>query len=131
MNSLSRKVQPMHKLQTLNWQYGASDDLLQPPMVDMRDLADREDLFLKQYRKLGPVFRVPRPGKTPLTVLVGPEMNVFFARYGNELFTTGKHWEDFNTNIGGSGFSEMRDGEANRQRRAQSSKSWSRARVLD
>lgn len=120
----------MNKQGTLTWQNEASEDTPPPPMVDLRDLADRKDLFLKQYRKLGPIFRLPRPGK-PLTVLVGHEANVFVARYENEFFTTREHWEDFNTNIGGTSFSEVRDGQANRQRRAQSSKNWSRARILD
>jgi len=121
----------MNKQETLTWQSGASDDTPPPPMVDLRDLVDRDQLFLKQYRKLGPVFRLPRPDKPPLTVLVGPQANVFVARYESGFFTTREHWEDFNTNIGGSSFSDVRNGQANRQRRAQSSKSWSRARVLD
>ncbi|HEX6554830.1 MAG TPA: cytochrome P450 [Ktedonobacteraceae bacterium] len=121
----------MNKPETLTWQSGASDNTPPPPMVDRGDLIDRDQLFLKQYRKLGSVFRIPRPDKPPLTVLVGPEANVFVARYENEFFTTRGHWEDFNTNIGGNSFSEVRDGQANRQRRAQSSKIWSRARVLD
>jgi len=121
----------MNKQETLTWQSGASDDTPPPPMVDLRDLVDRDQLFLKQYRKLGPVFRIPRLDKPLLTILVGPEANVFVARYESEFFTTREHWEDFNTNISGTSFSEVRDGQANRQRRAQSSKSWSRARVLD
>lgn len=121
----------MNMQEALTWQNEASDDTPPPPMVDLRDLVDRDQLFLKQYRKLGPIFRIPRPDKSPLTILVGPEANVFVARYESEFFTTREHWEDFNTNIGGTSFSEVRDGQANRQRRAQSSKSWSRVRVLD
>ena len=78
----------MNKPETLTWQSGASDDTPPPPMVDRRDLVERDQLFLKQYRKLGSVFRIPRPDKPPLTVLVGPEANVFVARYENEFFTT-------------------------------------------
>jgi len=44
----------MNKQETLTWQSGASDDTPPPPMVDLRDLLDRDQLFLKQYRKLGP-----------------------------------------------------------------------------
>jgi cytochrome P450 len=117
--------------QALIWQSGASDDTPPPPMVDVRDLADRDQLFLKQYRKLGPVFRIPQPGKPPLTVLAGPQANVFVARYESEFFSTQEHWEDFNTNIGGSSYSQVREGQAHRQIRAQGSKLWSRARVLD
>jgi cytochrome P450 len=121
----------MTELETLSWQSRSSDDTPLPPMVDPRDLIERDQLFLKQYRKLGPVFRIPRPEKPPLTVLVGPQANVFVDEYESEFFTTRQHWEDFNKNVGGISFSEVRDGQANRQRRAQSSKNWSRARVLD
>jgi hypothetical protein len=120
----------MTELETLSWQSGSSDDTPPPPMVDPRDLIDKDQLFLKQYRRLGPVFRISRPEKPPLTVLVGPQINVFVDEYESEFFTTRQHWEDFNKNIGGLSFSEVRDGQANRQRRVQISKSWSRARVL-
>jgi hypothetical protein len=49
-------------------------------MVDSCDLLDRDRLFFEQYRKLGPVFRIPRPEMPPLTVLVGPQANVFVDR---------------------------------------------------
>ena len=65
-----------------------------------------------------------------LTVLAGPEINVFMARYEDEFFSTREQWEDFDAVLG-SKMAETRDGQANRQRRAQSSKSYSRARVLD
>jgi cytochrome P450 len=120
----------MNEQQTLSWQSGSSDETPPPPMVDPRDLMDREHLFLKQYRKLGPVFRIPRPDKPPLTVLAGPQANVFVDRYESEFFTTREHWEVFDKHIT-SGMAEARDGAANRQRRAQSSKHWSRARVVD
>jgi hypothetical protein len=69
----------VNRQDTLIWQNEASEDIPPPPMVNLRDLVDREQLFLKQYRKLGPIFRIPRPGKL-LTVLAGPEANVFVAR---------------------------------------------------
>ena len=55
----------MNKPETLTGQSGASDDTPPPPMVDRRDLVERDQLFLKQYRKLGPVFRIPRLDKPP------------------------------------------------------------------
>src|SRR5258708_6524068 len=115
--------------ETLAWQPGTTAETPLPPLVDPHDLTEAEDLFLQQYQKLGPVFRIPRQNKI-LTVLAGPEINVFMARYEDEFFSTREQWEDFDAVLG-SKIAEARDGQANRQRRAQSSKSYSRARVLD
>src|SRR5262249_18100993 len=120
----------MNEQEALRWQSGSSDDTPLPPLVDPRDLVNRDRLFLGQYRKLGPVFRIPRPDKPPLVVLAGPQAIVFVARHESEFFTTREHWQDFDQNIG-STISEARDGPANRQRRAQTSRVWSRARVVD
>ena len=66
--------------ETLAWQPGTTAETPLPPQVDPNDLAGGEDPFLRHYQKLGPVFRVPRHNKM-LTVLAGPEINVFMARY--------------------------------------------------
>jgi cytochrome P450 len=120
----------MNQQETLCWQSGSSDDTPPPPLVDPRDMVNRDHSILEQYRKLGPVFRLPRPDKPPLVVLAGPQVNVFVARHESEFFTTREHWQDFDQNMG-STISEARDGPANRQRRAQTSRVWSRARVVD
>jgi cytochrome P450 len=120
----------MSNQETLTWQPGTTEETPLPPLVDPRDLTGQDNHILQQYRKLGPVFRLPRPGK-PLTVLAGPEANVFMARHEDEFFTTREQWEDFDTVLGTGGIATARDGQANRQRRAHSSKSYSRARVLD
>ena len=120
----------MNEQEALSWQSGSSDHTPLPPLVDPSDLVDRDQLFLEHYRKLGPVFRIPRPDKPPLVVLAGPQANVFVAGHESEFFTTREHWQDFDQNIG-STISEARDGPANRQRRAQTSRVWSRARVVD
>lgn len=112
------------------WQEGVAAETPAPPTVDLRDLADGERLFLKQYQKLGPIFRLSGPNK-PLIVMAGPAVNVFVARHEDEFFTTSEHWKDFYEVIGAEGIADSRDGQANRMRRAQSSKSYSRARVLD
>ena len=86
------------------------------------------------YRTYGPVFCLPRPGRAPQIILAGPEINVFMARHEDEFFTTGEQWEQFDAMISQqprSGMTEARDGEANRRRRAQSSRQWYRARILD
>src|SRR5258706_5472325 len=115
--------------ETLAWQPGTTEETPLPPLVDPSDLKGADALFLRHYQKLGPVFRVPRHNKT-LTVLAGPEINIFMARYEDEFFSTREQWEDFDAVLG-SKMAAARDGQANRQRRAQSSKSYSRARVLD
>ena len=120
----------MNQQAPLRWRSGSSDDTPVPPLVDPRDLVTSDQLFLEQYRKLGPVFRIPRPDKPPLTVLAGPPANVFVDHYASEFFTTRAHWQEFDQNIGSTIF-EARDGAANRQRRAQTSRIWSRARVVD
>lgn len=73
----------MSNQETIIWKSGVTDAPL-PPMVDPRDMTNISRLFVAQYRKLGPIFRLPRPGK-PLTVLVGPDANVFMARYEDEF----------------------------------------------
>jgi cytochrome P450 len=120
----------MNEQETLSWKSGSTDDTPAPPIVDPRDLLNRDQLFLEQYRKLGPVYRIPRAEKQPLTVLVGPQANVFVDRYESEFFTTREHWQDFDEKIGSS-MAEARDGPANRRRRARTSKTMSRARVVD
>ena len=85
--------------ETLTWQPGTTEETPLPPLVDPRDLAGRDHLFLRQYRKLGPVFRIPRSNK-PLTVLAGPEANVFVTRYEDEFFSTREQWEDFDAVLG-------------------------------
>lgn len=119
----------MHNQETVPWQSGVTDAPL-PPMVDPRDMGNASRLFVEQYQKLGPIFRLPRPGK-PLTVLAGPDANTFVARYEDEFFTTRKPWEDFDMFMENGGMGNARNEEDNRQRRTRSSRSYSRARVLD
>jgi cytochrome P450 len=120
----------MKSLAVLSWQSGSTDETPLPPLVDPREVRDRNQLFLEQYQKLGPVYRIPRPDTAPLTVLAGPQANVFVDQHGSEFFTTREHWQDFDRSIG-STISDARDGAANRQRRAQTSRIWSRARVVE
>jgi len=118
---------------TLLWESGQSAAPL-PPLVDLSDVTQEEQPMVSLYRTYGPVFRLPQPGQEPRIVLAGPEINVFLARHEDEFFTTGEQWEQFDAMISqkpSSGMTEARDGEANRKRRAQSSRHWSRARILD
>lgn len=115
------------------WEPGASTAPL-PPLADYSCVTQEEQPMVSLYRIYGPVIQLPRPGQTPRIILAGPEINVFMARHEDEFFTTGEQWEQFDAMISQqprSGMTEARDGEANRRRRAQSSRQWSRARILD
>jgi cytochrome P450 len=123
----------MTEQQTLLWEPGANAAPL-PPLADVAAVTREEQPLVALYRTYGPVFRLPRPGQAPWIILAGPEINVFMARHEDEFFTTGEQWEQFDAMISQkprSGMTEARDGEANRRRRVQSSRQWSRVRILD
>jgi len=123
----------MTEQHTLLWEPGAGTAPL-PPLADPSRVTQEEQPLVALYRTYGPVFRLARPGREPQIILAGPEINVFMARHEDEFFTTGEQWEQFDAMISQqprSGMTEARDGEANRKRRAQNSRRWSRARMLD
>ena len=123
----------MTEQHTLLWEPGASAAPL-PPLADSARVAREEQPLVSLYRTHGPVFQLPQPGQAPRIILAGPEINVFMARHEDEFFTTGEQWEQFDAMISQrpkGGMTEARDGKANRSRRAQSSRQWSRARILD
>jgi len=118
---------------TLLWESGPSSAPL-PPLVDLSGVTQEEQPNVSLYRAYGPVFRLPQPGQKPRVILAGSEINVFMARHENEFFSTREQWEQFDAMISQrprGGMTEARDGEANRKRRAQSSRHWSRACILD
>ena len=123
----------MSEQHMLLWEPGSGAAPL-PPLVDLSGVAQEEQPMVSLYRTYGPVFRLPQAGQALRTTLAGPEINVFMARHEDEFFTTGEQWEQFDAMISQqpkSGMTEARDGEVNRRRRAQSSRHWSRARILD
>ncbi len=123
----------MTEQHTLLWEPGPSAAPL-PPLVDLSGVTQEEQPLVSLYRTYGPVFCLPHPGQEPRIILAGPEINVFLARHEDEFFTTGEQWEQFDAMISqkpSSRMTEARDGEANRRRRAQSSRHWSRARILN
>src|SRR5579859_315398 len=122
----------MAEQQTLQWESGVISAPL-PPMASLQEVSREERPFVALYRIYGPVFRLPQAGKEPLTVLAGTEANIFMARHEDEFFSTREHWEKFDATITQkqSSMTEARDGAANRKRRAESSRQWSRARILD
>ena len=123
----------MTEQHTILWERGPSAAPL-PPLVDLSGVTQEEQPHVSLYRTYGPVFRLPQPRQEPRIILAGSEINVFLARHEDEFFTTREQWEQFDAMISqkpSSGMTEARDGEANRKRRAQSSRHWSRARILD
>lgn len=116
------------------WQLGTSDASL-PPMVPMNQATfhQKDDsslkFYLEQYQTYGPIFRVPRQDR-PLTVLAGPDANVFVARFGTEILSEKAFWQEFDKEYAGKELGG-REGDANRQRRALLSRSYSRGRILD
>ncbi len=122
----------MDKQETLLWESGVTDAPL-PPLADAQDVNNATDPFLELYQKLGPIYRLARQDEKPLVVLAGAEANAFTSRYGDEFFVSAELWKEFNNAMGGmvGGMATMRDGEANRKRRAKTSRDYSRAKVLD
>ncbi len=123
----------MTEQHTILWERGPSAAPL-PPLVDLSGVTQEEQPHVSLYRTYGPVFRLPQPRQEPRIILAGSEINVFLARHEDEFFTTREQWEQFDAMFSqkpSSGMTEARDGEANRKRRAQSSRHWSRARILD
>ncbi|MBO0795804.1 MAG: cytochrome P450 [Ktedonobacteraceae bacterium] len=123
----------MDRQQTFSWDEAISGAPL-PPLVDPPGGIPHEHPLVHCYRAYGPIFRTQGAGSEPQTILAGPEANVFMARHEDEFFTTREHWQQFDAVISQGSESSLtaaRDGEANRQRRARSSREWSRARVLD
>ena len=59
---------------------------------------DAEAFLLKQYRSLGPIFRVGAFGRR-FVVLAGPEANRLLAR-GNAHFRTFEVWQRFDADVG-------------------------------
>lgn len=113
--------------QGTNWQIGTSDAPL-PPMVANENAVRNVKFYVEHYEKYGPIFRVSRPDK-PLTVLAGPEANVFMAKEGDEVLNEKQFWQDFDQEY--SGREVGRQGQANRMRRAMVSHGYARGRILE
>jgi len=97
-------------------------------MVASENAVRNVKFYVEQYEKYGPIFRVSRSDK-PLTVLAGPEANVFMAREGDEVLNEKQFWQDFDQEY--SGQEVGREGQANRMRRAMVSHGYARGRILE
>ena len=80
---------------------------------------DIRAFLTREYQRLGPVFRV-RAFKRSLTVLAGPEANMFMVKKGRIHLRSGAAWRDFATELGAERVSIGMDGpEHDRMRNAQ------------
>ena len=80
---------------------------------------DIRTFLTREYQRLGPVFRV-RAFKRRLTVLAGPEANMFMVKKGRTHLRSGAAWRDFATELGAERVSIGMDGpEHDRMRNAQ------------
>lgn len=116
----------MNQPTTIIWQLGTSNAPL-PPVVSLETADESLRFYLEHYQTHGPIFQIPYPDRQ-VTVLAGPEANFFVARESTEVLGHQMFWKDFdkayaNRDLG-------RAGEANRQRRAMVSRSYSRGRIL-
>lgn len=114
----------------LAWSSGVEPGTPPPPDIVDVDLSEASRFFLRQYERLGPVYRLPLANRT-LTVLAGPAANVFVARHGDRFFTTKEFWSEFDNAMERPDLNDVRDGEANRQQRASKTRSFSRRHVVD
>ncbi len=60
---------------------------------------DLRAYLTREYQRLGPVFRV-RAFRRNLTVLAGPEANMFLVREGRTHLRSAEAWRDFETELG-------------------------------
>ena len=59
---------------------------------------DPNEFLLRQYRNLGPVFRIRAPGRN-MVVIAGPEANLFMKKAGTFLRLK-ETWIDYNREVG-------------------------------
>ena len=70
----------------------------------------------REYQRLGPVFRV-RAFKRRITVLAGPEANMFMVKEGRTHLRSAEAWRDFETELGaGRAVTSMDGAEHDRMR---------------
>ena len=60
---------------------------------------DMIEFLLRQYRLLGPVFRIRSPGRRYI-VMAGPSANQFMIHRGKECFRSADVWHDFSNALG-------------------------------
>ena len=91
------------------------------------DLAGDVRAYLtREYQQLGPVFRV-RAFKRTITVLAGPEANLFLVKEGRTHLRSAEAWRDFETELGAGRAVTSMDGAEHDRMRAGMKRGYSRA----
>ena len=80
----------------------------------------------REYQRLGPVFRV-RAFKRTITVLAGPEANLFLVKDGRTHLRSAEAWRDFATELGAERAVMSMDGAEHDRMRAGMKRWYSRA----
>ena len=80
----------------------------------------------REYRRLGPVFRV-RAFRRRITVLAGPEANLFLVKDGRTHLRSAEAWRDFETELGAGRAMTSMDGAEHDRMRAGMKRGYSRA----
>ena len=80
----------------------------------------------REYQRLGPVFRV-RAFKRRITVLAGPEANLFLVKDGRTHLRSAEAWRDFETELGAGRAVTSMDGAEHDRMRAGLKRGYSRA----
>ena len=80
----------------------------------------------REYQRLGPVFRV-RAFNRRLTVLAGPEANLFLVKDGRTHLRSAEAWRDFETELGAGRAVTSMDGAEHDRMRAGLKRGYSRA----
>ena len=80
----------------------------------------------REYQRLGPVFRV-RAFKRKITVLAGPEANLFLVKDGRTHLRSAEAWRDFETELGAGRAVTSMDGAEHDRMRAGLKRGYSRA----
>ncbi len=109
--------------QTITWESGTG---AAPPPPEARglpvlgsalDFLNRPmELFLENYRSLGPIFRI-RALNQNYVVLAGLEANLFLAQAGEEYLTSEPLFGDFAREMGAENFTVALDGDPHRHLR--------------
>jgi cytochrome P450 len=108
--------------------WSSADETAPPaPLANFEHVSAPERLFVDLYLHMGPIFRLPQPGKA-ITVLAGPEANLFLLRAGDTYLSMQDIWRDFDAQLGLVNFG--RDGELRHQLRSIMSRCYARGNAI-
>ena len=91
---------------TVTWMNGVDDEPLPPLRSGLPLLGsalslsgDSRRFLLDAYQRVGPIFRV-RALNRPMTVMVGPDANLFFSHAGAAHLRSRELWQDYADELG-------------------------------